>query len=456
MNNLGMQPTKGAKGVSGTISYKGIINSEEYLADLSRYNAFIVYDKMRRGDGTIGNILDAIANPLIQADWRVDYGTDDKVGEFIEHELFHGDIEFKAILREMLKTGLPFGFAVFEMIMTMRNYNGQQLIGIGGLESRKQKTIYAWETIEGKAGVTQWVESDKYSIPMEKLLVFTHDKEGTNYEGVSILRRAYKHWLMKDKFYLMDAVKNERQSNGIPYAKGDFNPAEKTEVENVLKSIRANEQAFMVMPASAVEIGFMDMKAGTTVDLMPSIAHHDRQIAKSIQLQFIDIGSNSSSGSFAASNDQKELYDLALEAIADNLAATFQKLINKLVDVNFSNVETYPKLIHSKVGSQDIEKLATALEKFTNAGLLTPDAEIEQTVRKLTHLPEASDDIQKIHETRISNAAKGITTTTTDTGKATKTDVKTDEKLTDDKEKAKTDALKKAHEAKQRLIDIIK
>lgn len=439
----GIRPNKGAIGVSGTQILNGVINGEEYLPELTRTQAFIVYDKMRRGDGTVKNIIDAITLPIIQANWSLDYGSDKKVGEAINRELFKRDIQFKSVLREMIRVGLPMGFSLFEMVLAKR----ADMIGVAALESRKPKTIYAWETTDHKPGVTQVVVSEKFSIPRDKLLIFTHDQEGDNYEGISILRGAYKHWIYKDSYYLMDAVKSERQSNGIPYAKGDYTPQEKAEVEELLRAIRANEQSFLILPSSTEEVGFLDMKANTTVDLYPGINHHDRQIAKSMQLQFIDIGGSGSSGSFAASNDQKDLYYLALEAIADNVSATFQKLIDRLVAINFSNVDENPRLVHSHVSSQDIEKLANAFDKFVGAGVITPDVEIERAVRGIAKMPEMSKAVEKAHEARLNQEENDVAGTKKKDAEADDTEAQ--------KEDMRAEALKKAHEAKQRLIDVV-
>ena len=88
------------------------------------------------------------------------------------------------------------------------------------------------------------------SIPAAKILLFSFRREGENYEGVSVLRSAYKHWYFKDSMYRFDAVRHERQSVGIPviYLPDQATDQDKTEAKAIVANIRANEQAGIVMP----------------------------------------------------------------------------------------------------------------------------------------------------------------------------------------------------------------
>ena len=88
------------------------------------------------------------------------------------------------------------------------------------------------------------------SIPAAKLLMFSFRREGDNYEGVSVLRSAYKHWYLKDSMYKFDAVRHERQSVGIPviYMPEGATPEDKTEALAIVSNIRSTEQTGIVMP----------------------------------------------------------------------------------------------------------------------------------------------------------------------------------------------------------------
>lgn len=88
------------------------------------------------------------------------------------------------------------------------------------------------------------------SIPASKILLFSFRREGENYEGVSVLRSAYKHWYFKETMYKFDAVRHERQSVGIPviYLPSTATDEDKEEAKRIVANIRASEQTGVVMP----------------------------------------------------------------------------------------------------------------------------------------------------------------------------------------------------------------
>ncbi|MCC4250801.1 phage portal protein family protein, partial [Microbacterium testaceum] len=51
---------------------------------------------------------------------------------------------------------------------------------------------------------------------MDRLVVFVHQREGGNWVGVSLLRAAYKMWLLKDRTLRVQALAAERNGLGMP------------------------------------------------------------------------------------------------------------------------------------------------------------------------------------------------------------------------------------------------
>jgi len=85
------------------------------------------------------------------------------------------------------------------------------------------------------------------------------------------------------------------------------------------------------------------MGAKSTRDPATSIAHHNREIAKSVLAQFLELGATEV-GSRALSEDHSRLFMLSLEAVANTIKDGFNKYaIPQLVDLNFS-VKEYPTL----------------------------------------------------------------------------------------------------------------
>lgn len=401
----GQEAELGQIGRSGTYIFNGIITQEEYNADLYRTEALKIYDQMRRSDGTVSAILLACKLPIISVPWSIQPASDDeqdiKIANFVTQELMNRNIQFSDFLREGL-TMFDFGYAVAEKVLEMTTFEGEELIGLNSLPFRKQRSVYYWETQEHEPGITQVVLGGTFSIPREKIVIFTHAKEGENYEGISMLRPAYKHWLIKDKLYLIDALKHERQGLGVIGITAPAN-AHQGDIDKAIeaaRNVRANEESYIKAP-EGYTIEFMDMHASTVSDPIPSALHHDRQISKSILAQFLELGGSGSSGSRATSQDHSKLFMMSLEATAKNIVSVIQKeVINYLVDLNFSNVKDYPKLDHGRIGDDDMAAFSDAVNKLVSVNALTPDPDMEQSIRTTLHLNDLPDEYREDYNNR--------------------------------------------------------
>lgn len=395
----------GPLGGSGTSIFSGIIN-EEYNQKLSGLAGMEQYEIMRKSDATVAAVIRAMELPIRSTRWYVQPAQDDEgetsdesweIAGFLEKNLFELlDRTWDETLHEIL-TMLPFGFSVFEKVFAA---HGEKVI-LSKLAFRKQTTIQKWQTQDGKAGVTQQLTTPivggenngktSVDIPAHRLVIFTSQREGDNYEGVSVLRSAYKHWYINDALYKFDAVRHERLSIGLPaiYLPTTASADDKAAALDIVNDIRSTERGGIVMPGTKADgwlLEFVDTHAGNGTNLFESIKHHNREIAKSVLAQFLDLGQES--GSRSLSEDQSDLFLLALGAVAQNIADTFNRyIIPELVAYNFANVETMPKLEFDKLGDRDTEKFANTLATLMGAGVLKTDDGIEDQVREIMGLP---------------------------------------------------------------------
>lgn len=385
-------------GESGVQIFNGVITGEEYNYKLTGRSAIAIWDEMRRSDATVGSSLRAIKLPIKSAKWFITSASEDdldiQIRDFVDWNMFTR-LKWKTILGEIL-THLEFGFSVHEMVFGVEEVDGLLRVVLTKIGFRKQTTITSWEAGKGIPGVTQSLgDGTTRLIPLNKLIVFTNEQEGDNYEGRSILRAAYKHWYYKDKLYQIDAVGAERQALGVVeiiYPKG-ANDKAKNDAKAVAMNLRANESAY-VDHAEDWTMQFMDMKAGSLKDMEPSINHHDRQISKNVLAQFLEIGAQGSSGTRSTSEDHSKLFDQAGDSVAEYIANIMGYAIKTLVDLNF-NVTDYPKMEVGKIGEENLKDLAETVSKFEASGLLTISDEDEAHVRNLISFPEKSDDVER-------------------------------------------------------------
>ena len=391
-------PTLEELGDTGTTMYGGMISGEEYNYDLSGLAKYTIYDKMRKGDATIAATLRVLKLPLRSANWYMEPAGKDKLqqeqAEFIEYNLKEGmNITWDDFLRQALLM-IDYGVFVFEKVYDNVIYKNKTYIGWRKFAPRHPRTIQAWKINDGKDdGIRQLTNNrNTVEIPMEKLLIFVNEKEGDNWEGISILRSAYKNWFFKDIFEQIDAMAFERQGLGVPYCKtpAGANNKDKANAITIVKNLRANEKAYVVYP-DGYEVGFLDMGAGKTRDPKNSIEYHNRQIALNVLAQFLMLGANDK-GSFALSKDQSSFFYDSLQAVAKNILDVINKYaIKQLVDINWPGTQDYPQLKVDDIGAIDKVQFATMINTLVGANIIKTDDDLDRYIRKELDLPEEQE-----------------------------------------------------------------
>lgn len=381
----------------------GYLSQNDYNSGLTGRQGIKEYDKMRKGDGTVRAALQAMFLPLLRAEWYVKpYSEDPKdieIAQEIEHELFESmEMSFQEWLRQALLY-LPYGRMLFEIVYRLRD---DGTIGWEKWAPRLPDTVMKWELDNGERGIVQMLPvGGTVEIPMEKMMVFINEKEGDNWEGISVLRSAYKHWLMKDTMYRVEAVAIERQGVGIPYVimPENVTEEEEAEAEEFLVNLRANEQAHYKAKGEGWQVEFMDMKASTRIDPKNAIEHHNTMILMNVLAQFLALGSEGKGGSYALSRNHGDLFKESLEAIGDYISDTASKYaVRKLVDLNHPGVAGYPKLEHGDLGNVDYASLSESLERLSKAGIFTPDGATERHLRNVMGLPDLEEGFEELME----------------------------------------------------------
>jgi phage gp29-like protein len=388
-------------GATGTTIFSGVLSDSEYNTKLQAGQSYDEYDRMRN-DGTVRAGLTAIKLPLLNATWGMDPASDSaqdrEIAERLEQALIYGmTIPFKVFLRQALLM-LDYGSMPFEKVWEMRD----GLVMLRKIAPRMPKTVQQWLVDEtgGLRGITQATTNSggfqTVEIPVEKLLAFVNELEGSNFRGVSLLRSAWKHYFYKDNFYRVQAIAIEKRAVGVDVGtlKGDAKTPEKQrELERALMTLHAHEKQFFTEVDD--QFGYRLETGGAGVlDPMSAIEHHDLRILRSILAEFIGMGAGST-GSLAMHGDKTSFFLMALGGIGSNVIDTVSShLIKQWVDYNWS-VDAYPRLRHSRLEVRDLASFANAVLALTQAGALTPDAEVERESRTLLNLPPQADGAER-------------------------------------------------------------
>jgi len=401
-------------GNSGTSHFNGYY-TEEYNATWRDQQRVDTVEEMRRGDGTVKSILNALKAPILGAENMIEPFSDDKldmqIRDEVEDQLYNmKGRSFLAFLKESLGC-LDFGHSAFEKIWKIKDGK----IKLIDLAPRVQSSIQSWKLTDGREGIIQISRNDENNtptleIPKEKLFVLTYDKEGDDITGQSVLRAAYIHWFMKNAAYKVQAIGIERHTVGIPvgHVPQGAGSQEIEEFADLLKNVRANQQQYLLLKDGyTFEIVTPNGNPmGTTVK--DYIDHHDRHILLAVLAVFLDLGSGAT-GSFALSRDQSSFFLKHVEQFTRYIAEQIdEQIIKDIVDYNFPGVKRYPKFKFLSLGEIDFEEMSNVVERLTNSGYVSPN-EIKDMnfVRKMFHLPEIEEkEMEKIKVPEVKEETK--------------------------------------------------
>lgn len=369
----------------------------EYNRDLQGLNGLKKYDQMRRSDGTVRSTLRLVKTPVLAARWFIEpylrtgeeepTKVDKTAADFVEKALFEEmSISWSQVMTEALLM-CDFGYYMFEKVWETRKIDGKLRTVLKKLAPRHPMDVRKWEydANGGPAGV--WMmgptgyPQDDYFIPIDKLLVFTFDRECGNIEGISVLRSAYKHWYYKEQLYKIDAIQKERHGIGVPIIKlpVGHSQADVTTAQQLGRNLRTNERAHVVLPP-LWDIMFAKLE-GHVVDAIKSVEHHNKEIEKNVLGTFLE-----SAG--GGKDDDQIMFLKATRFIADIVSEVINLyVIPQLIDFNFSRAK-YPKLKARRIGEQaDWRTISFAIRNLVGAKALTPDERLERHLRYEMDLP---------------------------------------------------------------------
>lgn len=402
--------TKGPTTEIGSASQTGVnymawgtfIDSSEVAAELTWPNSMRLYSKMRT-DAQIEGLFLGCTLPIRNYEWVLEpNGAKSEVLEALSSDLqipirgrepqplkrrkdrFSFDEHLYHVLLSLL-----YGHMYFEQVGEVRDDGLWHLKKLG---PRLPETIQEINIAAdgGLNYIKQIGASNTTDIPVNKLVAYVWEKEGANWIGRSMLRRLYKHWLIKDRLLRVDAINHERAGAGVPTIEApmDATPAQIERLALMAEQFKAGEEAGGALPHGAKLT--LNGVQGSQPRTLESIRYHDEQMARSWMMMFIQLG-QTETGSRALGDSFIDFFQLSQESIAKWVADVFsQHVIEDWVDWNFGEEEQAPILTYVKDSNEELatSDLATLVEK----GVVTVDPELEAVIRKRYNLPEKPEE----------------------------------------------------------------
>jgi len=383
--------------------------------DLAWPKSIDLYDRMRREDAQVGSVLRAVTLPIRSATYAIDpAGAAPEVVEHIATDLglpvkgqpiapalrTRGRFSWTEHLRLALLE-LVYGHSFFEQVY---RYDGNRM-RLAKLAWRPPRTIVGIDVAKdgGLEAIRQAAKTGggDIVIPVDRLVAYVNDREGANWVGASVLRTAYKNWLLKDRELRAQALTIDRNGLGVPIYEGAPVPDTADETEraawikseresglNVAKNFRAGESA-----GASLTPGAKLTLTGVTGNLPETdkpIRYQDEQIARAVLAHFLNLGTET--GSWALGSTFANFFTDSLNGVAAHIVdVTQQHVVEDLVDLNYGPTVPAPRIVFEPIGSEH-PATAEAIKALLESKAITRDDALEAHMRAAYSLPVRDTD----------------------------------------------------------------
>lgn len=351
------------------------------------------YVKMRQNDGTARALYSIMTMPILSLPWdlKADPEDTDEVQRVFAEDAFKlpphkGGMStpMSLVIADMLRAVLE-GYRLFEKVYTINNSGN---IVYSKIAPRDNQTLTLRMDDRGGfngAKQTAMFGSDyrEVIIPVERCFLFTFGKEFNPLFGESAFIAAYQHYDEKRKLYYLGRLAAQALSIPPKVAKSPKG-AKQPQMDGVASALNnlVGVNSATVLP-EGYDLASINLSNGR-FDVMALINHHNAEMARSVLAHFLMLGTGSSSGSWALSTDQSDMFIMALKSLVKSLEEHITSfLVADLINYNFETPH-YPKFEFAEMNDSMIGVLKEAFLKIMDKipqGI--PDYLIEGIVDKL-------------------------------------------------------------------------
>lgn len=410
----------------------------ERTPELQWPQSISVFARMGAEDSRVTSLLEAISLPIRSTAWRIrQENASDDATQFVSRNLnvpidgqdevenagrSRGRFTWQRHLEFVASPTLQFGHSVFEQNYRPRHLSPDGRFWLRKLAPRPQWTILRFNVaIDGGLVSIEQIAPPQMlyagaptnpiypsAIPVNRLVVYTRNMRPGMWNGTSILRSAYKHWLLKDKLLRIEAATAERNGMGVPVgtASRSDDPKETRDMANLARGFRGGINAGVGLSAGQT-LELLGV-SGNLPDIRRAIEGHDQAIALSGLAHFLNL--TGKGGSYALASVLQDPFVQAVQAYGETLRDVGNAhIIEDLIDINFGIDEGAPKLVFDPIGSQQ-DLTAAAINLLFQAGIFDDDPMVARAVRQRFGLPsrdesQATDEDNEVDSRNTSNPA---------------------------------------------------
>lgn len=412
-------------GASGVVNLSGFLQELEYSAEIKGQTGLRNLERMRSSDGSVQEALGHITAPLLNGAWDIEPASHEEddlvVAQACRDAFFEWPSQSFSEYLDQALDYLVFGHMPFETVWQVVEADviakrpdadplttpSRQWLTFDYFGQRLPSTITRWHASGYRLdSLEQMVHKgstfETVTIPAEDLVLYVNQRRGDDFTGRTLLRGAYKHWVMKELIEKIEVVALERHGVGVwvayvPSGHGN-DDALISRIEDMLENIRAGARTYMVAPgpkaqASGQGEGFtfeIQAPGGQMPDFDKPKTYHRGEIKGSLLVRFAELG-HASVGARATGDTQSEVWRDALHAVARHIGEVNDSPIRRFVDANFARVRRYPSLVPREIESKSLEEFSNAHFRLVSAGAVEPDRSYRRYVREVLGAPEEED-----------------------------------------------------------------
>ena len=432
-----LAPRFGSRGISGTQLSYGTI-AKESNAQLTGLNWVQEAEEMLRTDPIVRRSWHMLRQTLLSATWRFEPGVE---GDLMAEELARYANEcwgFDGHSGQMITSWedqlsylwefVPVGYRYAEEIYRVGpDSTGKVRVWLSHYADREPSAHSRWLSRDDQHldGVLQnMVGGGKTPkpIPANKLLLLTLNRTGSNFEGVGMLRPVWWWWRTKQRVSNLMCVGLDRWAVPTPKVVVDRAVAEQIgltdgDIDAMIDDAEAQAQAFIsaeqsyLVENSAVKFDTYAAQPNLYADgPINIITKCDSQIAAAFLAQFADLG-NTETGARSVGEIHLSVFRRAAINLCDLVAAQVSGIdrrgggtIGRLIRWNYGAVDPskLPKLTHTGLDTDDLADSLQMLPGLVQAGLITPDDDLERVIRAKLGAGDLPEDASRSPMMRVS------------------------------------------------------
>jgi hypothetical protein len=437
-------PRFGVRGITGTQLSGGTITGKEQNPQLTGLSWVNEAEEMLRTDPIVRRSWHMLRQTLLSASWRFEPGIEgdavaDELARFANEAYgFDGyagqmSLSFEEQLTYLFEF-IPLGYRYAEEVYRVGpDSEGRIKVWLDQYADREPSAHNRWLSRDSQQldGVMQNIVGSSVApepIPSNKLLLLTLNKTGSNFEGVGMLRPVWWWWRTKQRASNLMCVGLDRWAVPTPKITVDRSQAEALgltdaditamidDAEAQAQAFLSTEQSYLVETAAVKFDSYAQQPNLYAQGPLDIINKCDSQIASAFLTQFADLG-NTETGARSVGEIHLSVFRRAAINLCDLVASQISGVdrrgggtIGRLVRWNYGAIDPskLPRLTHTGLDTDDLAESMAMLPQLVQAGILTPDDELERAIRERLGAGDLPEEAQRTASERTASTSGSL------------------------------------------------